>query len=244
MTTRDTLDRIRADAVALCRAEETAVSIRSYGGLEFPDLLMDGAYAEQMWSMRTAFQPLPAIAGALLQPRRMAVLRRDPPAEASFVVNESALTVLEYGRGDPRVATAQLRWLADRIDERACTVRVLHFGARLALTPDPAFGPVLGGTPGPAFTIVTDADGRETVFADAPTPSRIQIVRDEIPDVRGVAYYTRRFAELSDASLDRNGSRERIRDAIRRREELAALAPSDGDNSTGAVGTGGTRRSR
>ncbi|MFC9249944.1 Scr1 family TA system antitoxin-like transcriptional regulator [Amycolatopsis thailandensis] len=40
---------------------------------------------------------------------------------------------------------------------------------------------------GPAVTIVTDAGGRDTVFADAPTPGRIQIVRDETSVLRCVS---------------------------------------------------------
>ncbi|HET6288775.1 MAG TPA: Scr1 family TA system antitoxin-like transcriptional regulator [Amycolatopsis sp.] len=224
----DTRDRIRADALALCRAEETGVSIRSYGGLEIPDLLMNGGYADQMWTMRRAMAPLPAIAGARLQSRRTAVLHRDPAAEMFFVVNEHALVALEYGRGDPRAAVTQLRSLHAFAAKRVGTVRVLHFGARLLLSPAPALTPGPGAVPvpefvpGPAFTITTDADGRVTAFADAPTPSRMRIVSDHARHHRRVAYYTRRFTELRDASLNHSRSLDRIYDALRRCQELAA----------------------
>ncbi|OXM50305.1 hypothetical protein CFP71_28145 [Amycolatopsis thailandensis] len=226
----DILDEVRAGAVALCRAVETAVSIRCFGGMELPDLLLDGVYADQLWSMRRVVRPLHAIAGAMLQSRRVAMLRRDSPIEMSFVVNEHALTVLEHGRGDPATAAVQLQYLLDHTDERTRPLRVLPIDVGLVLPPDPevtlepGFVMVPDVTPGPAFTIVTGADGRVTVFADAPTPSGLRIVSDHLGDDRAVGFHTRRFSDLSDASLDHDSSRARIGDAIRRCEELAAVA--------------------
>lgn len=208
----DTLASARADALAHCEAEEAAVSIRGFGGCNFPDVLRAGSYARQRWAwakQHNLWRPA-AVAAAEVLPRRRAVLRRSPPVRMSFVVSEGAIMALERGTGDPGVAVAQLRYLRDLIDELALCVRILPFGTRLL------------SAPGPAFTLVTDRAGRERVFEATLTPQRFVRVRDD----RRVREYARHFAELHDVTLDRVDSRVRIGDAIRRCQALLAAVPA------------------
>jgi Domain of unknown function (DUF5753) len=127
----------------------------------------------------------------------------------SFVVSEGAIMALERGEGDPDVAVAQRRHLRDLIDELALCVRILHYGTRLL------------SAPGPAFTIVTDRAGRETLFVEAFTPNDFMLVRDD----RRLIDFARHFAELSEVCFDQARSRARIGDAIRYCEQLVNSSP-------------------
>ncbi|WP_410659556.1 Scr1 family TA system antitoxin-like transcriptional regulator [Amycolatopsis sp. lyj-112] len=224
---------MRADALARCEAEESAASIRCFGGFGFPDVLRADSYASQRWvwaKQHSCWQPA-ADAAAELLPRRRAALRLGPVVRMSFVVSEGAIMALERGMGDPGVAVAQMRHLRDLIDELAPCVRILHVGTRLL------------SAPGPAFTIVTDRAGRETLFVETLTPNDFMRVRDD----RRVSDFARHFAELSDVSGDQSGSRARIGTAIQHCEQILtglpdAVSPAATDGSRYSWGRSTVRR--
>ncbi|OXM50304.1 hypothetical protein CFP71_28140 [Amycolatopsis thailandensis] len=115
---------------------------------------------------------------------------------------------LENKERDLDVAIDQLRHLLALIDDLPCSVRILHWGTRLPTEP------------GPAFTIVTDRGGRETLFVNSLSPNDFLPVRDS----HRISDAARLFTEMCDHCFDQARSRARITSAIRRCQELLAPA--------------------
>ncbi|MFK0244479.1 Scr1 family TA system antitoxin-like transcriptional regulator [Amycolatopsis azurea] len=198
-TTMESVDRVRAEARMLCEAEEQAVSIRGFGGFEVPHLVRADAYARRRWVWAAQHKLWRPAADAVVEllPRRQALVNRCRPVRMSLVVSEGAIIALENETA-PDTAVAQLRYLRDLTREPAHCVRILHYGTRVPWAP------------GPAFTIVTDPAGHDSVFCESLTPNDFTRVRDE----RRRREVIRHFTAMNEVCFDQARSRDRIDSAI------------------------------
>ncbi|OXM43066.1 Scr1 family TA system antitoxin-like transcriptional regulator [Amycolatopsis alba] len=121
----DSVDRVRADALTLCEAEEAAASIRGFGGFEVPQLLRSDAYARLRGATQYDMWRPAADAVVELLPRCQAIARRRPPVRMSFVISEDTITALENETASA-AAVAQLRYLRDLARKPAHCVRILQ----------------------------------------------------------------------------------------------------------------------
>jgi transcriptional regulator with XRE-family HTH domain len=171
--------------------EAEAVLIRSFEAQLVPGLLQTERYARSMISAWPHPAPLEERVAARLE--RQAILQRETPPNAWFVLDEA---VLHRPIGGPGVMRDQLKRLADLVESRHVQVRVVPFSSI-----------TFAGLDG-KFTILRLPNGTEILYQEGPGFSQL------IEDSDTVADCAVRFDLVMGEALPRGESHKMILRAL------------------------------
>ncbi|MEW2357658.1 helix-turn-helix transcriptional regulator [Spirillospora sp. NPDC029432] len=176
---------------AYLEAEAQATSIRSFSAQLVPGLLQSENYARAISSAGRTPAALEDWVAARME--EQAILRREKPPKALFILDESTL---HRPVGGPEVMSEQLDMLARFVDAQHIQVRILSFASV-----------TYAGLDG-SFTVLHLKDGGELLYQEGPGFG--QLIDDAgLVDDSGV-----RFDLLMGEALPANESREMILRAL------------------------------